>query len=116
MDGTLISIPGKPLKRDGKYQKERKRKKFRRRAAIEPIIGHLKSDHRLARNYLKGFIGDEINLLLAAAAFNLRKWMNRFLWWLFFWKLGILLSWLMRQDTSEQEKHPLILQSVYRVW
>jgi len=67
-----------PLKRDTKYQKEQKRKKFRRRAAIEPIIGHLKSDHRLARNYLKGFIGDEINLLLAAAAFNLKKWMNHF--------------------------------------
>jgi len=68
VDGTVISIPDKPLKRDSKYQKEKKRKKFRRRAAIEPVIGHLKSDHRLARNYLKGFIGDEINLLLAAAA------------------------------------------------
>ena len=49
---------------------------FRRRAAIEPIIGHMKSDYRMARNYLKGFDGDEINLLLAASAFNLKKWMN----------------------------------------
>ncbi|WP_208992781.1 transposase, partial [Aliarcobacter cibarius] len=48
----------------------------KRRAAIEPIIGHLKSDFRLARNYLKGFIGDQINLLLAATAWNLKKWMN----------------------------------------
>ena len=116
VDGTVISIPGKALKRDSRYQKEQKRKKFRRRAAIEPIIGHLKSDHRLARNYLKGFIGDEINLLLAAAAFNLQKWMNRFLWWIFFWKLGILLSWLLRQDSRKREKYPLILQSIYRVW
>ena len=53
-----------------------KREKFKRRAAIEPIIGHLKFDHRMARNYLKGFRGDEINLLLAATAFNLKKWMN----------------------------------------
>ena len=116
VDGTLVSVPDKPLKRNSKYQKEQKRKKFRRRAAIEPIIGHLKSDHRLARNYLKGFIGDEINLLLAAAAFNLRKWMNRFLWWLFFWKLGITLLWLMHQNTRGREKYPLILLSIYRVW
>jgi hypothetical protein len=54
-------------------EKEQKRKKFKRRAAIEPTIGHLKSDHRLSRNYLKGFVGDEINLLLAATAFNLKK-------------------------------------------
>jgi len=75
---TKISMPGTPLKRDTKYQREQKRKKFKRRAAIEPVIGHLKSDFRLARNYLKGFIGDEINLLLAAAAFNLKKWMNMY--------------------------------------
>lgn len=74
--GTQISIPGTPLKRDTKYQKQKKREKFKRRAAIEPIIGHLKSDYRLSRNYLKGFIGDEINLLLAATAWNLKKWMN----------------------------------------
>ena len=116
VDGTLICVPGKPLKRDSQYQKEQKRKKFRRRAAIEPIIGHLKSDHRLERNYLKGFIGDEINLLLAAAAFNLKKWMKHFLWWLFFWKLGIILSWLMQQDTREREKYPHILLSIYQVW
>lgn len=42
--GTVICIPDSPEKRDTKYQKEQKRKKFRRRAAIEPIIGHVKSD------------------------------------------------------------------------
>lgn len=36
VDGTKVSIPGKPLKRDTKYQKDQKRKKFKRRAAIEP--------------------------------------------------------------------------------
>jgi IS5 family transposase len=71
-----ISIPGTVLKRDTKAQKEVKKEKFRRRAAIEPIIGHMKSGYRMARNYLKGFHGDEINLLLAASAFNLKKWMN----------------------------------------
>lgn len=52
------------------------RKRFRRRAGIEPIIGHLKSDFRLARNFLKGSIGDSINLMLAAATFNFKKWMR----------------------------------------
>jgi len=52
------------------------RKRFRRRAAIEPIIGHLKSNYRLKRNFLKGFMGDQINLLMAAAAFNFKKWMR----------------------------------------
>ncbi|MCT7571503.1 transposase [Aliarcobacter butzleri] len=74
--GTIICIPATPLKRDSEYQKQNKREKFKRRAAIEPIIGHLKSDFRLARNYLKGFIGDQINLLLAATAWNMKKWMN----------------------------------------
>jgi len=39
-----------------------------RRAAIEPVISHLKHQHRLARCLLKGFVGDQVNLLLAAAA------------------------------------------------
>ena len=55
------------------------RKRFRKRAGIEPVIGHLKSDHRLDRNYLKGFAGDQINVMMAAAAFNFRKWMRLFL-------------------------------------
>jgi hypothetical protein len=47
-----------------------------RRAAIEPVISHLKQQYRLARCFLKGFGGDQINLLLAAAAWNLRKWLR----------------------------------------
>ena len=87
-----ISIPGTVLKRDSKYQKEIKREKFRRRASIEPIIGHLKSDHRMQRNYLKGFIGDEINLLLSACAFNLKKWMNIYFYALFIQNYALLLE------------------------
>jgi hypothetical protein len=44
---------------------------------IEPRIGHLKSDFRLGRNFLKGQVGDAINLLLAAAASNLSLWMRQ---------------------------------------
>ena len=75
---TQIVLPGKALKRDSRYEKEKKRKRYRRRAAIEPLIGHLKSDYRLSRNYLKGSEGDAINLLLSACAWNLRKWLLAF--------------------------------------
>ena len=41
-----------------------KRKKHSRRAAIEPVIVHLKQDYRLCRNYLKGIIGDNIKVMM----------------------------------------------------
>ena len=72
---TQINIPKPRLKRDTAYQKRKKRKYFRSRAAIEPIIGHLKSDHRVARNFLKGQIGDSMNFTMAAAGFNFKKLM-----------------------------------------
>jgi IS5 family transposase len=46
----------------------------RRRAAIEPIIGHLKTDHRMNRCRYKGPQGDTINMCLVAVVWNLRKW------------------------------------------
>ena len=52
------------------------RKNQRRRNAIEAIIGHLKNDHRMDRNYLLGKEGDKINALLAGAGFNLKKLLN----------------------------------------
>jgi IS5 family transposase len=52
------------------------RKKHSKRAAVEPIIGHLKRDYRLGINFLKGIIGDEINVLLAAAAMNFKRVIN----------------------------------------
>lgn len=73
---TQILIPKPSGKKATPYQRQKARKRFRKRAGIEPIIGHLKSDYRLIRNYLKGTVGDSINLLLAAAAFNFKKWMR----------------------------------------
>lgn len=46
---------------------------LKRRSAIKPIFGHLKSDNRLERKLLKGKDGDHINAVLAACGFNLRK-------------------------------------------
>ena len=51
---------------------------MKRRNAIEPLIGHLKSDHRLSRNYLMGILGDVRNVILAACGFNLKKLLRAF--------------------------------------
>src|SRR6476646_8324504 len=56
------------------------RREMRRRAAVEPVIGHAKAEHRMGRNYLKGHDGDCINAVLAAAGYN----------------FGLLLRWLAR--------------------
>jgi transposase, IS5 family len=71
---TKIILPGKALKRDTRYQKDKKRKQCRRRAAIEPIIGHLEPDYRMARNYLRRTLDDHINLLMAIRTWNLKQY------------------------------------------
>jgi IS5 family transposase len=58
------------------------RREIRRRTAIEPVIGHMKADGHLGRNFLAGAAGDAINLILAAAGHNLRllrAWLSRLL-------------------------------------
>lgn len=75
---TTIATPDyRPLKRDTEYQKRVKRKKFRRRAAIEPVIGHLKTDFRMGQNYLQGSKSPQINAFLAATGWNLKKMMKK---------------------------------------
>lgn len=56
----------------------KKDKNLKRRSSIEPIIGHLKQDHRLGRNYLKDKEGNDINTILSACGFNLKKIYNKF--------------------------------------
>ena len=48
------------------------KREMRRRAAVEPVIGHIKNEHRMERNYLAGTQGDAINAILAAAGYNFR--------------------------------------------
>ena len=55
---------------------EQERKLLKRRQAIEPIIGHLKSDHRMERCHLKGERGDRLHAVLCAAGYNI-KWLLR---------------------------------------
>jgi IS5 family transposase len=77
---TEVMIPYVPLKSGTRYKREKKRKLFCKRAGIEPGIGHLKSDHRLGRNFYKGLRGDAVNIMLAAAAFNFKRGMRVLLW------------------------------------
>jgi IS5 family transposase len=58
------------------------RKWWRRRNAIEPIIGHQKSDHRLERNQLAGILGDKMNVMFCASGFNIKKLLRAFCVWL----------------------------------
>ena len=69
---------------------------LRRRAAIEPTIGHLKSGNRLNRNYLTGQIGDKVNAVLAAAGYNFRK----------------LLRWLVFAPTFWLRCRPIALLAI----
>jgi transposase, IS5 family len=58
------------------------RREMKRRAAVEPVIGHIKAEHRMDRNYLKGRDGDRINAVLAAAGYNfslLIRWLAKLL-------------------------------------
>lgn len=54
------------------------KRQLRRRSAVEPVIGHLKSEHRMTRNHLAGSHGDAANAVLAAVGYNFRillKWL-----------------------------------------
>jgi IS5 family transposase len=80
---------------------EEDRQLLKRRQAIEPIIGHLKADHRMERCHLKGAMGDKLHAVLCAAGYNI-QWLLRmiakkgvtFLRWLYLrlQKLGCLTS------------------------
>ena len=67
---------------------------LRRRSAVEPVIGHAKSEHRMDRNYLKGSQGDAINAVLAAAGYNFRR--------LLAWLRRLLRVWMMLMLSKNQ--------------
>lgn len=76
-----IHISGSSTRRLTRTQKKRRK----RRSAVEPKIGHLKSDNRMGRCFLKGLSGDEINSVLAAAGSNLQKLLRAMACALCFW-------------------------------
>jgi IS5 family transposase len=58
--------------------RKRLRRLLRRRQVVEGVIGRMKFLHRMGRNFLKGTIGDRMNVLLAAAGHNFRRWLRYF--------------------------------------
>ena len=75
---------------------------MKRRAAVEPSIGHLKSEHRLERNRLKGVDGNAINAVLAAAAMNFHKLLGAF-WRIFLCRL--LVMWNQLHSLQAHQAH-----------
>ena len=96
--GKVNHPEGKETLVAGSKTKDKRIRKFlKRRTSIEPVIGHMKQEHRLRRNYLGGMEGDRVNPILAASAFNMQKLLRfvvaSFLYWLKKWAFfGFLLS------------------------
>ncbi len=63
---------------------------LRRRSAVEPVIGHVKNEHRMGRNFLKGRHGDAANAILAAAGYNFRRLLA---WLAALWR-AFVMTWL----------------------
>ena len=76
--GVDADNPGVAIKHRGKFKTltSQEKKLLKRRQAIEPIIGHLKADHRMDRCHLKGKVGDSLHAVLCAAGYNIR-WLLR---------------------------------------
>lgn len=76
--GVDADNPGVNIVHRGKAKRlsAQHRKQLKRRQAIEPIIGHLKSEHRMNRCHLKGEMGDRLHAVLCAAGYNI-KWLLR---------------------------------------
>jgi IS5 family transposase len=72
-----VSIPTKGKRRPPEAATTWFKRLPRLRAHIEPVIGHLKADHRLDRCRYKGFAGDQINVSWAVLAWNTQKWGRR---------------------------------------
>ena len=76
--GVDADNPGKEIIHRGKFKSLTKQQKswLKRRTAVEPAIGHLKSDHRMDRCWLQGTLGDALHSISCAAGYNLR-WLMR---------------------------------------
>ena len=78
-----------------------RKKRQKRRNAIEPIIGHCKNDRKVGpRNWLHGKRGDQINAIAMAIGFNLRKILR----WIFLWLLS---EWILQQKSGHQQLRPV---------
>jgi len=72
-----IAIPRTGKTKHADSEKAYFKRLQRKRASIEPVLSHLKQDHRMNRCRYKGFDGDRINVSLATTAWNAKKWMKQ---------------------------------------
>ncbi|QQG66647.1 IS5 family transposase [Desulfobulbus oligotrophicus] len=78
------------------------KKELKRRSAVEPVIGHMKTDGKLGRNYLLGTLGDTINALLCGAGHNIRLILKKLRERLFLLFTGLLLALWCRFDGQKK--------------
>jgi len=84
------------------------KKELRRRSAVEPVIGHMKEDGKLGRNWLKGSIGDKINALLCGAGHNIRIILRKLRDLLSFFLLLFLLRRVFGVNAPEWHRKKLV--------
>ena len=73
------------------------KKELKRRSVVEPLIGHLKNEGHLGRNYLYSKMGDEINALLVGAGYHFKsilRWLR--ILFTFFGESLFQLFWIMQ--------------------
>ena len=99
-----VYITGRRSRSKAGFSLRRRRK---RRSAIEPKIGHMKSDHRMYRNYLKGSEGDRINALLTGIGANLRKLLKAI------WPALLRYRWIMLIICPSTLLHPNRNNKIY---
>ncbi len=118
--GVEKDNPDIEIKHRGKDKRltNEERRLLKRRQAIEPIIGHLKSDHRLDRCYLKGQTGDAIHAVLCAAGYNIKWLMRRILQkgikpflFLFFAQASQILFERLKKIATQLQINPINLQT-----
>jgi IS5 family transposase len=110
VEGVAVLIPRPGKRTQSKYQKQKARKRFRARAGIEPVIGHIKHDHRMIRNFLKGVLGDVVNAISAAMGFNLKKRLNQIAF------LPIILISILRKISNGFDIHPIPINKISEKW
>lgn len=103
---TSVLTPADSWRNLSEKERKRRRALFRSRAGIEPVIGHLKSDFGMRRNFLSGLVGDAVNALLAAAAFNIKMRLREIK--ALFWRL-----WKVYYATSVRLTNVFWIHRVY---
>ena len=105
VEGTAILLP--TTKEKTRYGQQVARSRFRARAAIEPCISHLKRNHSLGLNILKGVAGDINNALLAGIGYNLKMRFNQFKEEIFLWLEMLIRIFLSKSLLSDKTRSQL---------